>query len=168
MRGVSFHGRVQDADVEAIGHGRRVIGGQVLFGFRVAETPPVQDDAKGLDRLGFGFPRRKHGYVVGERQLLGQLALGIVVAVGDKHRDFLPLQPPHFSGEKQSGVEVLPRPVIEVAGNHHEIDAFPDRLVDQVAEGRPRRGAQQLDRSPLIGGQARKGAVEMNVRRVNK
>ena len=61
-----------------------------------------------LKGLGFGFPRRKHGYVVGERQLLGQLALGIMVAMRDKDWDFLPLQAPHFSGEKQSCVEVLP------------------------------------------------------------
>ena len=64
--------------------------------------------------------------IVGQFQPLAHLAFGIVVAIQQIDRNPGLAQASHLPDEKEAGVEVLPVPVIDIAGNHDEVDSLFD------------------------------------------
>ena len=72
-------------------------------------------------------------------QAARHLAVGIVVAVQKVNRNSRVSEPAHLANEKQPSIEVLPVPVVNVTGDHHEIDLLVDGLGDQVVESVPSR-----------------------------
>jgi hypothetical protein len=101
--------------------------------------------------------------VVGHLQVAGHLAVGVVVAVEQEHRDARLTQPAHLPHEEEARVEVSPVAVVHVAGDDHEVHLLDYRQTDQVPKGIPRGRAQALGRRIRVGRQAPEGAVQVQI-----
>lgn len=91
-----------------------------------------------------------------------------MIAVEQECRDARLIEPAHLAAEEQTGVVVTPVSVVQIAGDHQEIDGLRDCRVHERREGRSRRGPQHPDRRALIAGESDERAVEMNVCSVNE
>ena len=159
MRRVALERGVQHADVEPAGDRRRVVGGEIFGGFLLAEALAMQRHPQRLDAPGAGLARLEHKHVVRQLQLLRHLAFGIVIAEQQIHRNARLLEPPHLTAKENAGVVIAPGAVVQIAGQHHEIDSLVDRFGDEAGEGFAGGGAQQGERCVGVGAQAVERAV---------
>ena len=150
---------MQHPDVEPTRHRVGVADSQVVERGRLLETAAMQSHPQRLYAVGDRFSRVEHMHIGREREPLGHLAIGVVVAVQKVNGNSRLVQAPHLTHEEVAGVVVTPVAVVEVTRDHHKIDLFFDRLVDQVPEGVPRRCAQGFHRGVLVRGQAAQRAV---------
>lgn len=102
-------------------------------------------------------------YVVGQLQSTGHFAFCVVVAVEQVDRDVCLSKPSHLPDKEQTSVEVFPVPVVNVTGDHHEIDLLVDRMRHEVVESVARCSAQALSRRVGIGRQPPQRAVKVQV-----
>ena len=131
----SFQGGVEDADVEDVGHWIGVTGKEV-FGHRpFRKAPAVQDNPEFVEPEGLGFAGTEHTDVVGQRQGLGNQALGVVIPVENEYRNSGLVQAAHLFGKEQPGTEIAPRAVIEVTSDHDEVHPLVACTVHQRFEG---------------------------------
>jgi hypothetical protein len=91
-----------------------------------------------------------------------------VVAADGEDLDLRLGQPAHLCGEEQSGAEIRPVTVVDVAGDQQEIDFFLDRQIDEAPEGSAGGGADEFGGGGGIGLQPAQRAVEMEVGRVQE
>ncbi len=121
MVGGACRGGVEHADVDDLGHARRVGGSEVRLHVADGVALPVhhraevvEDDALRLVRVQEVHVRRK-----GERA--GDLAGRVMVPRGDHDGDALVLQDRHLLDEVLPGAEVVPAAVVEVTGDDEQI-----------------------------------------------
>ena len=107
-------------------------------------------------------------HVVGQREAACHVAFGVVVAIQQIDGNPGLSQSSHLPDEEESGVEVLPVAVVDVAGNDHEVDGFIQGDVHQLHEGIARGSAQLLGWCIGIRGQPAKRAVQVQVSGVNE
>ena len=127
VRRVPLERRVEDTDVEVARHGCRIADRKVVLGCRSAKALAVDCDLKPLDPMGFRFARGEDVDVWWQGQLLGDFALGVVVAIDDEDRNTGPVQASHLPYEVAAGVVVAPVAVVKIAGDDQEIDLLFDR-----------------------------------------
>ena len=163
MPALAAEAGVQDPDVEIAGERRRVGLGEVLIDVAPGKALAMQRDRKVgmVESLGrFGA---KGLHVAGQREVAGDLALGVVVAVQQIDRDPGGIEPAHLRREIEAGRIVAPLPVIEIAGDDHEVDPLGNGLVDQPLEGLACRAANTLRRRVLLSRQAAQRAVQVDI-----
>jgi hypothetical protein len=98
---------------------------------------------------------------LGERDGLGDLAQGVVVAADHEAADAGVPQTAQLMGEEEPGVEVLPVAVEDVPGDQDQVRLPLQGQVHQVDEGAAGGVAQVLGRGPLVALQAPQWAVEV-------
>ena len=72
----------------------------------------------------------------------------------------------HLPDKEQSGIEVTPVAVVEIASNHHKIDPLLNRQLNQIFERPSARAANQIDGSPFVGFEPFQGTVQVQIRSV--
>lgn len=97
-----------------------------------------------------------------------EMEQALYIAIKQIDRYFGLLQAAHLLAEIDPCAVVLPGPVIQVTGNHHEIDLLVDGFGDEVGEGVSRSHPQHPNRSVFVGAQTRQGAIEVYVCRVDE
>ena len=93
--------RVQDSDVEVPLHGRRIGSGQVFRHCLHSKALPVQGDALVVELERLRLSIAEHLHVVGQRELFGDLALSVMIAVKNEHWNIHCAQTTHLPHEKR-------------------------------------------------------------------
>ena len=119
---------VQDADVETARNRRRISRDEIVCDVALPEALAVQRDIQMRQAEGLGLARRKHADIGRQRELAGDLAFGIVIAVKKEDGNSDLRQPAHLLDEEEAGLVVAPITIIEIAGDDDEIDLVFDRL----------------------------------------
>ena len=168
MGRVAFECGVQHADIEPARQRRRVGAGQIVHRGGLLVAAAMQGHPQGINPEGAGFAGVKRVHVGGQRELFGHLAVGIVVAKQQVHRDVCQIQAAHLPAKKVTRVVVFPAAVIQVTRNHHEVNRFLNGDVHQPGKRIAGDIAQQINRGVLVSREAGQGAVKVNVCRVDK
>ena len=159
---------MQHANVVIPGDGGRIGGGEIVGGFLVPEALAVQDHAQRVEGEGLRFLRRETTHVVRQLELARHLAFGVVIAEKHENRNAGAPEATHLATEEDAGVVIAPAAIVEIAGNHHEINLLLDGTVDQLAKGVPCRVAQLRGRCIGISGESGERTVEVDVGGVNE
>lgn len=83
-------------------------------------------------------------HVLRQSQLTRDHSLGIVVALDNENSNIRPVQANHLLTKKQTGMEVLPVAIVDVASEEDEIDVLGQCFVYHPLKRAARRGAQAL------------------------
>jgi hypothetical protein len=161
--GAAGQAGVQHADVEQTRHRRVVAGHEVFVDGTLRKAAAMQRHAEVVEADGLAAARAEQMHALDRGQLAGDLALGVVVALGDEDPHAGPRQTNELLTKEQAGPEVLPVAIEDVAGQHDQVDAPLDGGRHQPQEGLPGRAAQPLQRSARVLVQALQGAVDVQV-----
>lgn len=157
----AFQRRVRHADVE-VPRDRRVVTGDQVLGHRLGlEAAAMQSHLELVDQVDLGLLGRERLDVGRQAELERHLALGVVVAEQQVDRDAGLVQTTHPRAEVQASAEVGPSAVVEVAGDHDEIDLLLDGHRDEFGEGVAGGVARLLGRRVLVGAQADQWAIDV-------
>ncbi len=159
---------MQQADIKTAFNGRGVFEGQILFDGRRREALPMDGHVHFSDLQGCRFFSRKQMHVIRKAQIFGNFAGGVVIAGHDVHGDSGIAQPAGLGHEIKARIVIPPIAVIKVPGNQNKCDLFVNRRLDQIVEGPAGSPAQLIDRGALVGLEPVKGAVKVDVGRVDE
>ncbi|HEX3150399.1 MAG TPA: hypothetical protein VHR66_20140 [Gemmataceae bacterium] len=154
---------VQHTNVEPTGYRVWVVCRKVVELGLSSEALSVKCDSKMIERDGVRLFRWKGTNIVWQSQLRRDSALCIVIAGEHNHGNSGPSEFLHLIDEEESGVVVLPIPVVVVTGQNHEFDAPINCQANQIRECLAGCAANCIDGRSFIGVQSEKWAVEMNI-----
>ena len=123
----------------------------------------MQRHRQSFDMEGFRSARPKNLHIVRQVEMPGYPVCRVVVAVQQANRNARLAQTPHLPDEKLARIVVPPVAVIEVPGNHKEIDTLFDGQVNQPVERVPCGAANAYGGGIVRQGQVLQRAVEVNV-----
>ena len=160
--------RMQNADIEPTLAPRRIGLHEIVRHLAAAEAAAMQRHPELIECEGFGLAAVERPRAFGVSETPRHHAVGIVVALGEKHRNAGPMQMPQGADEEQAGCHILPVTIEHIAGDDQEcrlaVDGFGDEPVHRLA---PRRG-ETRGNGGILPAQPGKRTVDMEIGRVDE
>jgi hypothetical protein len=168
MTRVTIERGVENGKVETPGHRPTVFSSDVVGRLDVLVAAAVDGNAKvgKINRL--AAPIRERVNAFRHREVTGDAAAGVVIAVGDERANAGARQASELGERELACSLVLPRSVVEVTGDDDERCLFGDREVDDVREGAPCGAPDERGESRVLRREPAQRAIEMNVSRVDE
>jgi hypothetical protein len=135
---------MQHADIVHARHRIGIAGHKVVCDIALPEALAVQRYLQFVEDKAVGFTRGEYAHVIRKGQAFRDLTFGVVIAVKDESLDASLGEPAHLEGKEETGMEVAPVTVIEVAGNDDKGDLLVNRLSDKIVKGLAGRGSDAL------------------------
>ena len=106
--------------------------------------------------------------VVGQGQLLGDLADRIVIAADREDSDAGVTQPLHLAQKKEACVVILPVAVVNIADDKYEGNLLFKGKSNEVLKRSSRRSPQFINGRTIVPLEAPQWAVQVNIGRMNE
>ena len=165
---ITFEGGLENTNIKHSLYGSRIRCNQILRGLPVLEAVAVQRDLQVIDEEGFRLARAERKDILGPLEFLRHLAFGVMVAEEQVNRNAGFFKVPHLPAEINTRIVIFPGAVIQVPGDHHEIDLLLDSLRDEISKCFARRVAKHFHWRIAVGAQARQRTIQMNVRSMDE
>ena len=159
---------MKQSNVEVARLRRRIARRKVLRDGSFRETLAMDRNTQIIQYDGLGLIMAQNADILRQAQNASHLVGGVMIARDDKGGDLLVPQSPKLPRKIEPGVVIAPVAIIEVAGDHDEIDPLLYSQVDQSLESPARCSSHPLHGSVFITLEPLERTVEMNVGRVKK
>ena len=116
----------------------------------------------------FRFAGLKYRDVLRPANVRHELALQVVISENHERANVFALQTRELAHQKKRRVKIFPVAVEQVSCEHQKCCFFPDAKIDEIAHGRSRRLARELDRRTFVTLQSAKRTVDVKIGSVNE